>query len=114
MTFLAWILSHKLLCFLVAATVAFGISTIVLAVHNADLRSQVDDLKTAEPSATTETPTATTEATDDMSKYKLPTTVKPIVYDLYLYPDLNTGLFSGRFRFCIYNSGILRLLTHLI
>lgn len=91
-SFIAWILSHKLLCFLIAATVAFGISTIVLGVENADLRSEIDDLK----SVTTAAPETTTETPDDMSKYRLPTTVKPLVYDLYLYPDLDTGLFSGR------------------
>ncbi|KAL1492044.1 hypothetical protein ABEB36_012545 [Hypothenemus hampei] len=31
----------------------------------------------------------------DMSKYKLPTIVRPSLYQLYLYPDLSTGLFSG-------------------
>lgn len=32
----------------------------------------------------------------DLSKYRLPTNVKPSVYDLYLYPDLETGLFKGK------------------
>lgn len=37
-----------------------------------------------------------------MSKYRLPTSVKPTLYDLYLFPDLQTGkrLFSVQL-FCI-------------
>lgn len=39
---------------------------------------------------------ARTEAkTSEMSKYRLPTSVKPTLYDLYLFPDLQTGLFRG-------------------
>lgn len=46
---------------------------------------------------------ARTEAkTSEMSKYRLPTSVKPTLYDLYLFPDLQTGkrLFSVQL-FCI-------------
>ncbi|KAJ8915223.1 hypothetical protein NQ315_015446 [Exocentrus adspersus] len=83
------------------STAAFGISTIVLGVENADLKSELDDLKATTtpppPAVTTTSPiTTTTESSEDMSKYKLPDTVKPTLYDLYLYPDLDTGLFSGR------------------
>ncbi|XP_019765987.2 glutamyl aminopeptidase isoform X2 [Dendroctonus ponderosae] len=46
--------------------------------------------------STTALPTTTTEPSPaDMSKYRLPTNVKPALYDLFLYPDLQTGLFKG-------------------
>ncbi|XP_068911741.1 glutamyl aminopeptidase isoform X1 [Tenebrio molitor] len=88
------------------ATAAFGISTIVLGVNNADLRSQLDEIPTttttttttttaASPSSTTEEPTVT-ENPENMSKYRLPTSAVPTKYDLYLFPDLLTGLFRGK------------------
>ncbi|XP_023019130.2 aminopeptidase A isoform X4 [Leptinotarsa decemlineata] len=33
-----------------------------------------------------------------MSKYRLPTAVRPLVYDLFLYPNLTTGLFTGKVK----------------
>ncbi|KAJ8979934.1 hypothetical protein NQ317_003676 [Molorchus minor] len=85
------------------AAVAFGISTIVLGVQNSKLKAELDDQKanittsTILPvTVTTPFPENTTPAPDDMSKYKLPTTVKPLAYDLYLFPDLETGLFKGK------------------
>ncbi|XP_066157252.1 glutamyl aminopeptidase-like isoform X3 [Euwallacea fornicatus] len=45
---------------------------------------------------TTTTVSSTTETPDStMSKYRLSSTVKPILYDLHLYPDLESGLFKG-------------------
>lgn len=32
----------------------------------------------------------------EVSKYRLPKNARPLLYDLYLYPDLSTGLFKGR------------------
>ncbi|CAH1127177.1 unnamed protein product [Ceutorhynchus assimilis] len=40
-------------------------------------------------------PSTTKTPTVDVSKYRLPTTVKPTLYDLFLYPDFATGLFNG-------------------
>ncbi|CAH1381460.1 unnamed protein product [Tenebrio molitor] len=87
------------------ATAGFGISTIVLGVNNADLRSQLDVIPTttttttttttATPPSTTEEPTVT-ENPENMSKYRLPTSAVPAKYDLYLFPDLVYGLFRGK------------------
>lgn len=108
MSLLTWILSHKLLVILVAVTGAFAISTIVLAVDNKNLRSDLDE-KNSEGSTTSTpvtetTPTTPTETTPsipttpapDMAKYRLPTSAKPLVYDLSLFPNLVTGNFSGK------------------
>ncbi|XP_023019107.2 aminopeptidase A isoform X1 [Leptinotarsa decemlineata] len=73
------------------ATAAFGISTIALGVENANLRTEVEDLKTTTSLPSTSTP-------DKMSKYRLPTAVRPLVYDLFLYPNLTTGLFTGKVK----------------
>jgi glutamyl aminopeptidase len=106
MSFLSTIWAHKFLVLFIAATAGFGISTIVLGVNNADLRSQLDEIPTttttttttttaASPSSTTEEPTVT-ENPENMSKYRLPTSAVPTKYDLYLFPDLLTGLFRGK------------------
>ncbi|XP_063912999.1 aminopeptidase A-like isoform X2 [Zophobas morio] len=63
----------------------------VLAVENADLKSQLDDENLE---VTTTAPV--TEKPVDMSKYRLPAVAAPTTYDLYLYPDLQTGLFKGK------------------
>lgn len=109
MSLLAWVLSHKLLVFLIAATTAFGISTIALGVQKSNLTDDLEQCKEAEATTTTSTTTVssgttttttTTEAPsdpneDDMSKYRLPSGVVPKSYDLYLYPYLDTGKFEG-------------------
>lgn len=88
MGFLYWFLHHKLLLFFIAATAAFGVSTVVLGVKNCELSN--------EPLVTTSMPTITTTLKPlDMEKYILPNNVIPDSYDLYLYPDLATGLFKG-------------------
>jgi glutamyl aminopeptidase len=88
------------------ATAAFGISTIVLGVNNADLRSQLDVIPTTTTTITTTTTTVTppstteeptvTENPENMSKYRLPTSAVPAKYDLYLFPDLVYGVFRGK------------------
>jgi glutamyl aminopeptidase len=104
MSFLSTIWAHKFLVLFIAATAGFGLSTIVLGVNNADLRSQLDVIPTttttpttttATPPSTTEEPTVT-ENPEDMSKYRLPTSAVPAKYDLYLFPDLVYGLFRGK------------------
>ncbi|XP_064214193.1 aminopeptidase A isoform X3 [Tribolium castaneum] len=109
--------------YLSQATTALGISTIVLGVKNADLKTQLEEKTTTAsevnkttsivtttttkiPTTTTTTTTTstttatttttTTEAPPDMSKYRLPGNAIPTIYDLYLYPDLKTGLFKGK------------------
>lgn len=96
MAFVSWLLSHKLLLLFIAATAAFTISTIVLAVDNNNLRSELDEQQNSEETSPTTESSTTTEAPADMTKYRLPSTAKPSVYDLYLYPDLQTGDFSGK------------------
>lgn len=83
--FLSWILSHKLLSFFILAAIAFGISTLTLGIENANLRQRITALTT----------NSSTEI--DMSRYRLPKTAKPLVYDLYLYPNLTSKLFQGKF-----------------
>lgn len=105
MSFLASLWAHKILVFFILATSGFLIATIVLGVQNADLNKQIDEKdELLKLTTTTTTTTTTTEApTDppiieepiDMAKYRLPTNAKPESYDLYLYPDLGTGLFRG-------------------
>lgn len=95
MTYVSWILSHKLLCFLVVTASAFGIATIVLGVENTGLKEKINELENQNNSGAA--------TVSNMSKYLLPTTVKPKLYDLYLYPDLATGLFKGTLRLYIYS-----------
>lgn len=103
MTIVTWLFTHKLLVCLIAATTAFGISTITLGVQKSNLTDELDECKEA-LTTTTETTTTTTEATtttdpsdeDDMSKYRLPAGIVPNSYDLYLYPYLESGTFSGK------------------
>lgn len=85
MTYISWILSHKLLCFVIATATAFGIATIALGVENVNLKDKINDLEKENNS----NPTI-------MTTYKLPTNVKPLLYNLYLYPNLTTGLFNGK------------------
>lgn len=91
MGFLGWLLHHKLLVFFIAATAAFGVSTIVLGVKNSELSNErlVTTVSTNMPTL------ATTTKPVDMEKYILPNNVIPESYDLYLYPNLATGLFKG-------------------
>lgn len=104
-TFVGWILTHKLLAFLVVASTAFGISTIALGVSNTSLANDLDACRdeisttsvtsTTEQSSTTETTTEPPQE-EDMSKYRLSGKVLPLSYDLYLYPDLAAGSFTGK------------------
>ena len=93
MGLLGWLWSHMLLIIFIAATAAFGISTIVLAIDNNDLKDQLDAASTSAPGLTTETPATTEPPT--MEEWRLPANVIPESYDLILIPDLDTGLFSG-------------------
>lgn len=121
MSVISFLLAHKVVVLLITATAAFTISTIVLGVNNADLRKQIDDLQTfptnrpittpqttnppitppvtdppvTNPPITTTDAPITTALPPDMSKYRLPTSARPTSYDLYLYPDLESGLFRG-------------------
>lgn len=107
-TFVGWILTHKILVFTITAATAFGISTIALGVSNTNLTTDLDKCRdeisstTSAPSVTTTISSSTTETTteapqdEDMSKYKLSGSVRPISYDLYLYPDLTTANFTGK------------------
>ncbi|KAF2886055.1 hypothetical protein ILUMI_20118 [Ignelater luminosus] len=92
MGFFGWLWSHKILIFFIAATSAFGIATIILAVEKSDLETDLDNCKNdSEPGVTT----STAAPPEDMENYKLPKTVIPKAYDLTLYPNLTDGLFKG-------------------
>lgn len=101
MTILAWLLSNKLLVFFIAATTAFGISTITIAVQKSNLTDELDACREDLVSTTTTTTTTTTTDApsdpndEDMSKYRLPSGIVPKSYDLYLYPYLENGTFTG-------------------
>uniref|UniRef100_A0A1B0AGQ9 Aminopeptidase n=1 Tax=Glossina pallidipes TaxID=7398 RepID=A0A1B0AGQ9_GLOPL len=89
---------------------AFTISTIVLAVQKSNL---LDDLNEAyelieslenalnnSTASTTNNPTTeiteTTTRPEELINYRLPETLYPINYDLYLHPDIDTGNFTGQ------------------
>lgn len=101
--------------FLILALTAFTVSTIVLAVQKSNLKSDLnaaqkllDDFEeavkqtTAPPSSqSTDSATTTTEKTPEpeipgVIDYRLPKTVAPELYDLYLHPNLETGEFEGQ------------------
>ncbi|KAL3279070.1 hypothetical protein HHI36_016584 [Cryptolaemus montrouzieri] len=79
--------------------VAFCISTIVLGVNYANLKSNQGNVRSPEDESDSpveiENPFIIHNPTD-MSKYRLPLLILPKTYDLYLYPDLQTGNFSGK------------------
>ncbi|KAI8123273.1 Glutamyl aminopeptidase [Lucilia cuprina] len=107
------------------ALTAFTVSTIVLAVQKSNLQNELQEAKdklealqtttttttttttsTASPTTnpTTETPTKETPTTEisptpepeEKINYRLPETMFPTAYDLYLHPDVETGNFSGQ------------------
>lgn len=104
--------------FLTLALTAFTVSTIVLAVQKSNLKSNLaaaqkllDDFEeavkhttvaqtsTVETSKSTVPTTTTTEKTPEIPEiidYRLPKTVVPELYDLYLHPNLETGEFEGQ------------------
>ncbi|XP_057652415.1 glutamyl aminopeptidase-like isoform X2 [Diorhabda carinulata] len=72
------------------STVSLGITTTIFGVDNTNLRKKVQNLEKEKISGQT-----------NMNKYRLPDSVKPLLYDLYLYPDLKTGLFRGKVNITI-------------
>ncbi|CAG9829478.1 unnamed protein product [Diabrotica balteata] len=82
-----FLLSHKLVVCLVIAVVALGLSTTILSIENKSLRLTIRRLKMEKNNC---------DNKDNLVKFRLPDTVKPLLYDLYLYPDLKTGLFRGK------------------
>lgn len=101
------------------ALTAFTVSTIVLAVQKSNLqkdlddaRDKIDQLENGSTSSTASTPTTTSSTstpttsapttvepapTDAPEKidYRLPTSLVPTNYDLYLNPNVETGVFTG-------------------
>ncbi|XP_030370374.1 uncharacterized protein LOC115620994 [Scaptodrosophila lebanonensis] len=95
------------------ALTAFTISTIVLAVQKADLKDELREVKekldlleqeqgqgqaTTPPSIPEETSSTVTTPTPETPveiDYRLPDTLTPINYDLYLHPNIETENFSG-------------------
>ncbi|CAH1108047.1 unnamed protein product [Psylliodes chrysocephalus] len=84
MNLIVWIFTHKLLVVLIAVIISLALSTIILAIENRKLRNEIDELIAKETNLT------------EMNKYRLPGMVKPILYELYFYPNLSTGLFKGK------------------
>lgn len=88
MTYVSWILSNKLLCCFIVTAASFAIATIALGVQNGNLKEKIKELENQNHSSSSNPNT--------MSKYRLPENVRPVLYDLYLYPNLTTGLFKGK------------------
>ncbi|XP_017474764.1 PREDICTED: glutamyl aminopeptidase-like [Rhagoletis zephyria] len=100
------------------ALTAFTVSTIVLAVQKSNLQDELDKARdeldqlqtatTAGPGTTTVTAVTTTtiatttvlpETTTPVPgviNYRLPDSIYPISYDLYLHPEIDTGNFIGQ------------------
>ncbi|KXJ77984.1 hypothetical protein RP20_CCG005930 [Aedes albopictus] len=116
------ILSVVLFAFVISTTV-LAVQKNDLEAENEELRAQLDSTPTEFSSTTTDTeettlepsaPTTTismetspapttvttqaptTEPPQDPSFYRLPGTVVPVHYDLWLHPNLEDGTFSGR------------------
>lgn len=96
--------------FLGVALTAFTVATIVLAVQKANLQEdlrdaqeKIDQLEAGFASTTPTTPGPTQAPTTQPSTtvapekidYRLPTALTPTNYDLYLHPNIETGLFTG-------------------
>ncbi|XP_028152016.2 glutamyl aminopeptidase isoform X2 [Diabrotica virgifera virgifera] len=75
---------------IIYTVVALGLSTTILAIENRSLRLAVRRLNMEKNNCEKNC------NRDQLAKYRLPDTVKPLLYDLYLYPDLKTGLFTGK------------------
>lgn len=73
------------------STVSLGVATTILGVDNTNLRKKVRAFEDGKNSG----------QKNNMNKYRLPESVKPLLYDLYLYPDLKTGLFRGKVNISI-------------
>lgn len=104
--------------FLILALTAFLVSTIVLAVQKSNLKSDLNaaqklldefeeavklttiaSTSTTDSSRSTDSTTTTTEKTPEIPEtidYRLPKTMTPELYDLYLHPNLETGEFEGQ------------------
>lgn len=104
--------------FLILALTAFTVSTIVLAVQKSNLKSDLNaaqklldefeeavkfttmaSTSTTGTSRSTDSTTTTTEKIPEIPEridYRLPKTVTPQLYDLYLHPNLETGEFEGQ------------------
>lgn len=92
-----WMCTHKLLLLFLAATVAFAVATFTLAAKKSQLLSDLEHCQDI-PETSTEMAATTTITTPlpDLEKYRLPSGIGPVAYDLTFYPDLVTGLFEGR------------------
>lgn len=98
--------------FLILALTAFTISTIVLAVQKSTLESdlkaarnlldefeeavKITTIDSTSTTKSTEATTTTTEQIPEVIDYRLPKTVTPELYDLYLHPNLETNEFEGQ------------------
>ncbi|XP_059219771.1 glutamyl aminopeptidase [Stomoxys calcitrans] len=89
------------------ALTAFTVSTIVLAVQKSNLKSELEEtrdkldkleeaLKTTTTTTTTTASPPTTEDPSEQINYRLPGNLVPTYYNLYLHPDIATGMFSGQ------------------
>ncbi|KAG5887715.1 hypothetical protein JTB14_020018 [Gonioctena quinquepunctata] len=72
-------------------TAALSISTILLGVENVLLKAKVKEVQ-----STIMLPGD--NSSKEMLKYRLPNNLKPVLYDLYLFPDLKSGLYEGRVK----------------
>uniref|UniRef100_A0A1A9WMJ0 Aminopeptidase N-like N-terminal domain-containing protein n=1 Tax=Glossina brevipalpis TaxID=37001 RepID=A0A1A9WMJ0_9MUSC len=103
------------------AVLAFTVSTIVLAVQKSNLVDELNEayevIESLEDALNNSTPTTAIPTTaptiiptipdlptttlepippEETINYRLPETLHPITYDLYLHPDIDTGNFTGQ------------------
>ncbi|KAK9884990.1 hypothetical protein WA026_009220 [Henosepilachna vigintioctopunctata] len=94
-----WLIANKFFVFCVIAAASFCISTIALGVSNSNLRSELQKQQGQDGEGRNHSTATLMNATDKpyiMSKYRLPSTVRPKKYDLYFYPNLDTGSYGGK------------------
>ncbi|BFF90743.1 glutamyl aminopeptidase [Drosophila madeirensis] len=96
--------THNLLQVALAwALAAFATATVVVAVQNAkleanlrDVQEKIDIYKEVDGGQINQR-----QRRDDELNYRLPTALRPVHYELYWHPDLDTGTFTGQERITI-------------
>lgn len=91
-----WFSNNKLLTCLSILLACFFLSTVILGVKNRKASEELAQCQAVSgEEGITEVMSTTTESARPILNYRLPEDVVPLRYDLYLYPDLDTGLFFG-------------------
>ncbi|XP_022221899.2 glutamyl aminopeptidase [Drosophila obscura] len=83
------------------AVAAFATATVVVAVQNAKLEANLRDVQEKIDIYKDGGPIIQRERRDDEIDYRLPTALRPVHYELYWHPDLDTGTFTGQEKITI-------------